>query len=111
MRGGKTYSKINDPVAANEITNRSTLQKDLTTKWNEHAGTGSLKYMVLHLAGVGSEEKRCVSMRSLVPFHGQAVDEMFATEMEDVEGGSSARARRRRVWKNSATEKYSVEMT
>lgn len=87
-------------------TSASTLQKDLTVKWNEHAHTGFPNYVSVHGEGVETEAEGRLVVKSLQSFCDRAVNEMVGTEQEDVEGRRFCQ----RKMKNSAERSHDQRM-
>lgn len=76
-----TCSEKTDFFAVIEVTSSSMWQENLTTKENECAGMGWLKYVIVIREGVENEVEEYDVVGSLEPFREQAVDEMIGRRM------------------------------
>lgn len=80
----ETYSSEKVPAAVIEVINPKRWQKEVTARRNEYARAELPEYVVVHRKIMRYERERCVPVGSLEPFHGQAVNEMVATERENI---------------------------
>lgn len=81
----ETYSRDTISIAVIDLASSTTWQEDVTAVWDEYAKTGGSEYVIAHRKGMGIKAENCITVGSVQPFLGQAVHEMVATEMGDIE--------------------------
>lgn len=83
--GVESHSNRNVPLAMIELASATTWQKDIIAKQEEYARLEIPKYMVVHGKGMRDGPEGCVTVGSLEPTSGQAVDVVVPSGMKDAE--------------------------